>query len=36
MNRDAEKYDAYDKIDSASNNFFLVFILIHIKFEFTS
>ena len=34
MNGAAEKCDAYDKIDSASNNLSLVFILIHIKFEF--
>ena len=34
MNGDAEKCDAYDKIDSASNNLNLVFILIHIKLRF--
>ena len=34
MNGDAEKCDAYDKIDSASNNLNLVFILIHVKLEF--
>jgi hypothetical protein len=34
MNGDAEKCDAYDKIDSASNNLNLVYILIHIKLRF--
>ena len=34
MNGDAEKCDAYDKIDSANNNLNLLYILIHIKLRF--